>query len=116
MRYERKRETWARPFANGRAIQGEFMPKTKTKPKAIGPPKLIAASECLATLGKEGWIPASEVRRKCGGVSPVTLWRWRHDPELGFPVGKIIRGRWYFPLGAVLERWSRQPQQRQEAR
>jgi predicted DNA-binding transcriptional regulator AlpA len=26
------------------------------------------------------------------GISTVTLWRWRHDTQLGFPKGRRING------------------------
>jgi predicted DNA-binding transcriptional regulator AlpA len=41
------------------------------------------------------------------GVSSVTLWRWRHDERLGFPKGRKINDRVYFPwleVAAWLER------------
>ena len=42
------------------------------------------------------------------GISAVTLWRWRHDKEKGFPAPKVINGRLYFPLGAVVAWIARQ--------
>ena len=44
---------------------------------------------------------AAKVRQRLGGISPVTFWRWRHNPKLGFPPGKCINGRWYFPWNSV---------------
>jgi predicted DNA-binding transcriptional regulator AlpA len=44
------------------------------------------------------------------GISTVTLWRWRHDEHLGFPKGRRINQRIYFPLDEVaawLERQQR---------
>src|SRR5262245_59002773 len=46
-------------------------------------------------------IPAPKLRAKLG-ISPVTLWRWRHDKYGGFPAAKVINGRLYFPVTAVL--------------
>jgi predicted DNA-binding transcriptional regulator AlpA len=40
--------------------------------------------------------------RKNLGISSVTLWRWRH--KNGFPNGKRINGRLYFPWEEV-ESW-----------
>jgi predicted DNA-binding transcriptional regulator AlpA len=45
-------------------------------------------------------IPAPKLRAKLG-ISAVTLWRWRHDKEGGFPVPKVINRRLYFPVTAV---------------
>ena len=52
-------------------------------------------------------IPAPKLRAKLG-ISAVTLWRWRHDKENGFPAPKVINGRLYFPLGAVVAWIARQ--------
>ena len=38
------------------------------------------------------FIPAPKLRAKLG-ISAVTLWRWRHDKEKGFPAPKVINGR-----------------------
>jgi predicted DNA-binding transcriptional regulator AlpA len=35
------------------------------------------------------------------GISAVTLWRGRHDEAVSFPTPKVIKGRLYFPRGAV---------------
>src|SRR5262245_16356736 len=53
-------------------------------------------------------IPAPKLRAKLG-ISAVTLWRWRHDKKGGFPAPKVIKGRLYFPLGAVTAWLARQP-------
>ena len=53
------------------------------------------------------FIPGPKLRAKLG-ISPVTLWRWRHDKENGFPAPKVINGRLYFPLGAVVAWIARQ--------
>ena len=42
-------------------------------------------------------------------VSPVTLWRWRHDESMGFPAAKCIKGRLYFPWHEVAAWLERQP-------
>jgi hypothetical protein len=53
------------------------------------------------------FIPGPKLRAKLG-VSAVTLWRWRHDKENSFPAPKVINGRLYFPLGAVVAWLARQ--------
>ena len=30
-------------------------------------------------------VPDPQVRKEFGGVSDMCLWRWTHDPSLGFP-------------------------------
>jgi hypothetical protein len=37
------------------------------------------------------------------GVSPMTGWRWDHDPELNFPKPIRIRGRKYRDAGELAE-------------
>jgi predicted DNA-binding transcriptional regulator AlpA len=53
------------------------------------------------------FIPGPKLRAKLG-ISAVTLWRWRHDKEKGFPGPKVINGRLYFALGAVMAWLARQ--------
>jgi predicted DNA-binding transcriptional regulator AlpA len=53
------------------------------------------------------FIPAPKLRAKLG-ISAVTLWRWRHDKEIRFPAPKVIKGRHYFPVGAVTAWLARQ--------
>jgi hypothetical protein len=53
------------------------------------------------------FIPGPKLRAKLG-ISAVTLWRWRHDREKGFPAPKVINGRLYFALGAVVAWLARQ--------
>ncbi len=88
--------------------------KTKAKSKEQRPPKSAAGNPLLDAPDKHDWMPAPKLRKRCGDVSAVTWWRWRNDPELKFPAGKVIRGRWYFPVAAVLEWWRNQPQQRRK--
>jgi hypothetical protein len=54
------------------------------------------------------FIPGPKLRAKLG-VSAVTLWRWRHEKENGFPAPKVINGRLYFPLDAVTAWLAGQP-------
>jgi predicted DNA-binding transcriptional regulator AlpA len=54
-------------------------------------------------------IPGPKLRAKLG-ISPVTLWRWRHDETSGFPAAKLINGRLYFPVGAVSDWLAKQPE------
>jgi hypothetical protein len=65
----------------------------------------------LTTVGSDAsdYIPAPKLRAKLG-ISAVTLWRWRHDPDAGFPTPKLINGRLYFPSGPVAAWLTRQPE------
>jgi hypothetical protein len=46
-----------------------------------------------------------EVQRRYG-VSAMTLWRWDHNPKLGFPKPLVINRRKYRRV-SDLERWER---------
>ena len=37
--------------------------------------------------------PAKQIREECGGISPMTEWRWW---QVGFPRPKKIRGRNFY--------------------
>ena len=45
-------------------------------------------------------VPAPKLRRMLG-ISAPTLWRWRTDPDAGFPPATTINGRNYFPRRAI---------------
>ena len=50
-------------------------------------------------------LPDPQVARRYS-VTPMTVWRWSHDPRLGFPAAIKIRSRNYRRLGD-LRRWER---------
>jgi predicted DNA-binding transcriptional regulator AlpA len=63
----------------------------------------------IASTDANDFIPGPKLRAKLG-ISAVTLWRWRHDKASGFPTAKVINGRLYFPLGAVCDWLTKQPE------
>jgi hypothetical protein len=44
---------------------------------------------------ERAWVTGPTLR-KLLNISAVTLWRWRHRAESGFPSAKSINGRLYF--------------------
>jgi predicted DNA-binding transcriptional regulator AlpA len=46
-------------------------------------------------------IPDAKLRERYG-VSDMTIWRWDHDPALGFPAPIRIKGRKYRRLSELL--------------
>jgi len=48
-------------------------------------------------------ITAAAVREALGGISDMTLWRWLHDPALGFPRPTYIGRRRYWREADVAE-------------
>ena len=53
-------------------------------------------------------VPAPRLRELLG-ITPVTLWRWRHDDKMDFPAAKVINGRLYYPWHEVAAWLDRQP-------
>ncbi len=49
-------------------------------------------------------ITAAQVREQLGGISDMTLYRWVHDQEMGFPHPLYIRRNRYWRL-ADIEQW-----------
>ena len=47
-------------------------------------------------------ITSAAVRHLSGGISDMTIWRWLHDPNLGFPKPHYIRGRRYWAEAEIL--------------
>jgi excisionase family DNA binding protein len=43
------------------------------------------------------YLTAPQVRARYGSISDMTLYRWVHDPRLGFVQPIVINGRRYFP-------------------
>jgi predicted DNA-binding transcriptional regulator AlpA len=70
--------------------------------------KRAASLGTMPDLATADFIPGPRLRAKLG-ISAVTLWRWRHDPDAGFPTPKVINGRLYFPTGAVSDWLAKQP-------
>lgn len=67
-------------------------------------------------LANEVHLTGPQVRARYGGISDMTLWRWLHDAELGFPAPIIINRRRLWPLSLLQEFERRQAGKRGEAR
>ena len=63
-----------------------------------------------AAADADVWLNTAEVRRRCGGISDMTLFRWRASKTLGFPKPKRVCRILYWSA-AELADW----QARQEA-
>ncbi len=82
------------------------MTKTKRKLKASSAQLDLARTPTPEAVF---FIPGPKLRAKLG-ISAVTLWRWRHDPDARFPTPKIINGRLYFAQDEVTAWMNRQPE------
>lgn len=51
-------------------------------------------------------LQSAKVRARYDNVSPMTIHRWRNDPELDFPPPIKIRNRNYWWLSQIVE-WER---------
>jgi hypothetical protein len=85
-------------------------PKLKEKRSAPSVAKIAGVVVGIAPNGEPAlpadsdvWLPAPKIRKLLGGISPVTFWRWRHNPQLGFPPGRRVNGRWYFQWAQISE-------------
>lgn len=76
-------------------------PNRGARPWRSGAPMAARGPPDSPPVDSNVWLPAPKVRKLLGGISPVTFWRWRHNPHLGFPPGRRINGRWYFQWGPV---------------
>ena len=54
------------------------------------------------------WVTGPTLR-KILNISSVTLWRWRHNPSMGFPPAKRINGRTFFVWHEVVAWLEKQP-------
>jgi hypothetical protein len=79
------------------------MTKRKRKSTLVGA-KLAAISmaravtrpnEAAASDSDDNLIPAPRIRKLCGHVSHMTLWRWVRSEKLGCPPLTEINGRLY---------------------
>ena len=57
------------------------------------PASPIKDSDCLIT--------ATQTRKLCGGISEMSLHRWRNNPDLGFPSPTRINSRLYWRRDSV---------------
>ncbi len=58
-----------------------------------------------AALEDEALMDSAAVRRSCGNVSSMCLWRWTRDPRVKFPVPDVVintRNYWY---ASTIRRW-----------
>jgi hypothetical protein len=85
------------------------MRKRKSKKKVAASRYAPIGVPDLPKPDTNSFVPGPKLRRMCG-ISAVTLWRWRHNPALGFPPAKVINGRLYFPWGAVSDWLAKQPE------
>ena len=72
--------------------------KRRLKRSAAAPARTDFAP--ATQLDSNTLLPGPKLRQILG-VSPVTLWRWRHDESMRFPKAKSIQGRLYFPWSAI---------------
>jgi predicted DNA-binding transcriptional regulator AlpA len=86
------------------------MPMRKVIRTAHKPAKRrVQTALAWPTAAEPELIYAARLHRRLG-ISDVTLWRWRHDERLGFPKGRLINRRVYFPWHEVVAWLNRQKQ------
>ena len=70
--------------------------------------KVSQGAIALTPGGGESILISGPKLRRALDISAVTLWRWRHDKQSGFPTATVINGRLYFPWTDVLAWVARQ--------
>jgi hypothetical protein len=73
---------------------------------------IAAPTRSVSVAEPDNLIPATKIRKLCGGVSLVTFWRWRRSEKLGCPPLTEINRRLYGSERAWLA-W-RENQKRQQ--
>jgi len=48
-------------------------------------------------------VTAKLLKARLGGISDMTIWRWLHDPKLGFPAPVVINKRRFWYLGDIVD-------------
>jgi hypothetical protein len=61
-----------------------------------------------AAISQHLWVTGPTLR-KALNISPVTLWRWRHNPGMASPAAKRINGRNFFAWNEVTAWLKNQP-------
>ena len=54
---------------------------------------------------ESGWLGGAQAAAYLG-VTPMTIWRWTHDPKLAFPASTVIHGRKYWSRDDI-DAWMR---------
>ena len=49
--------------------------------------------EMKLSFEERGWVTDAELRQILGGVSPMSVYRYRHNPTLNFPKPVKIKSR-----------------------
>jgi predicted DNA-binding transcriptional regulator AlpA len=49
----------------------------------------------------DNFLTARQVCARFGEISSMTLWRWLHDPKLGFPQPLVINRRRLFRIADI---------------
>ena len=55
-------------------------------------------STARAAPGDRVYLNSKQVRQRYGDISDMSLWRWQHDDDLGFPAPLVIQRRRYWRL------------------
>jgi predicted DNA-binding transcriptional regulator AlpA len=66
--------------------------------------KAISADQDVGTGGKrdpDGWLTTPQLRKRLGDKSPMTIWRYEHDPDLNFPKPIRINGRKHWRIREI---------------
>lgn len=52
-------------------------------------------------IGGSELLPTREVKKRLGDVTDMTIWRWLHNPDVGFPPPVVISKRKYWAVAEI---------------
>jgi hypothetical protein len=79
------------------------------KRRSAAPSPARARRVATAPADRNSFVAQPVLRQLFGNPSPVTWWRWRHDPKLDMPPLKEINGRLYGQWGAFSDWLAKRP-------
>jgi hypothetical protein len=92
-----------KPSPRKRARQSKQQHRARKSSQQRSAPRPPTLPDTMPEVDPEGLISLPAARKRfLGEVSAVTVWRWRHDPQSGFPAVTTIEGRHYVRKGELL--------------
>lgn len=99
---------------SGKPARASEVERSASTSGAVHPALRTTPHGELLELPGPRYIVAKEVRRICGNIAEMTLYRWQKDKSLYFPQPTLVYGRRYWSEADVLAWWARRSAQANE--